>query len=239
MKTLVWFSLLVALAATKPASVKPKNWQDDMRGALPKTTKNGLIDESYRWPNGNVAYEIADTYSAEQRAVVEAAMQEYSDLTTGCITFSPRTSESDYVSFVNYDSGCWSYVGRIGGSQELNYPQWCLDEHGPTMHEMYHALGFFHEQSRTDRDDYVTIVWDNIDPEYWYAFDKYDADYISPFGQPYDYGSAMHYDAYAFSINGEPSIVPTDPNAEIGQRLKLSDIDIAKLLAMYNCPGKK
>ncbi|MBD5001990.1 hypothetical protein GUF49_10645, partial [Xanthomonas citri pv. citri] len=51
----------------------------------------------------------------------------------------------------------------------------------------------------------------------------------------YDYGSAMHYDAYAFSSNGQPTIVPTDPNAQIGQRLALSAIDIAKLKTMYNC----
>ena len=49
-----------------------------------------------------------------------------------------------------------------GGQQEINYPDWCLDSYGSTMHEMYHCLGFFHEQSRTDRDDYVTIMWDNI-----------------------------------------------------------------------------
>ena len=58
--------------------------------------------------------------------------------------------------------GCHSHVGKITGKQNINYPQWCLDNYGSVLHEMLHALGFFHEQSRSDRDDYVTIMWENI-----------------------------------------------------------------------------
>jgi len=82
-----------------------------------------------------------------------------------CITVRTLLNDSHiYPSpFLSYDTGCWSYVGMQGGKQEINYPDWCIDQYGSVLHEMYHALGFFHEQSRFDRDDYVTIVWDNID----------------------------------------------------------------------------
>ena len=39
-------------------------------------------------------------------------------------------------------------------------------------------------------------------------FLKYDASTITSFGLPYDYGSVMHYEEYAFSKNGEKTIVP-------------------------------
>ena len=57
-----------------------------------------------------------------------------------------------------------SFSGRIGGAQEINYESpGCLTRYGTIQHEMYHALGFHHEQSRTDRDDFVTINWENIE----------------------------------------------------------------------------
>ena len=83
-----------------------------------------------------------------------------------CIKFVPRTSESVYLRIYN-GVGCWSYVGmnRAPGPQDVSIMigSWssCLYQ-GTIMHELTHAIGFWHEQSRFDRDDYVTINWDNI-----------------------------------------------------------------------------
>lgn len=75
------------------------------------------------------------------------------------------------------------------------------------MHEIMHALGFYHEQSNPKRDSRVTILYQNIIPEYRYAFDKLSSDVVTSFGVPYDYESVMHYSAYAFSANERPTIV--------------------------------
>ncbi|CAO2593412.1 Meprin A subunit beta, partial [Lemmus lemmus] len=57
---------------------------------------------------------------------------------------------------------CWSSVGNWHiGKQELSIGEYC-DRIATVQHEFLHALGFLHEQSRSDRDDYVTIVWDRI-----------------------------------------------------------------------------
>lgn len=61
------------------------------------------------------------------------------------------------------NTGCWSSVGRQGGKQDLNLQSGnCLKKVGTAEHELMHALGFTHEQNRYERDEYVTIKWDNI-----------------------------------------------------------------------------
>jgi hypothetical protein len=244
MKFLLLTACLIASALAGPHALRKDNpdergpyYQGDIKGPLPKMNKNGLIDESFRWPGGVVPFEIDGSISAAQETNIRAAMAEYDSITNGCIRFTDRAGEADYVRIVYQEEGCWSYVGRLGGMQNINYPTWCTDSHGSTMHEMLHTLGFYHEQSSSNRDDYVTIIWENIKPDEQYNFDKYDDTYITDFGYPYDYGSVMHYSAYAFSDDGEMTIVTKDPAYQdvIGQRIGLSAIDLDKLLAMYNC----
>ena len=60
---------------------------------------------------------------------------------------------------------CWSYIGRLywqKGPQILSLGQRC-NKKGIIMHELMHAVGFWHEQSRPDRDQYVEVLWENIE----------------------------------------------------------------------------
>ena len=97
-----------------------------------------------------------------------------------------------------------------------------------------HALGFYHQQSTTDRDDYVKIVWDNIQPGHEHNFNKYNESFVTSYGIEYDYGSVMHYSKKAFSKNDEDTILSLKPNVTLGQRKGLSERDVQKLQLMYD-----
>ena len=57
---------------------------------------------------------------------------------------------------------CYSYVGRIFGNQTVSLDNDCLYSDA-IKHELMHAAGFYNEQSRTDRDNYVKINYANIE----------------------------------------------------------------------------
>ncbi|KAI6236084.1 Metalloendopeptidase [Aphelenchoides besseyi] len=100
---------------------------------------------------------------------------------------------------------------------------------------MLHCVGLFHEQSRSDRDSYVNILYNNIQPGMQSQFEKYSPVTIQNLGTSYDYSSIMHYGPTAFSRNGLPTIVPKTQNAQIGQRHGFSQTDVYKINTLYEC----
>ncbi|CAM4759723.1 unnamed protein product [Rotaria magnacalcarata] len=135
---------------------------------------------------------------------------------------------------------CSSYVEQNTGyvfnrTVTLQYPG-CIDA-GRIMHELLHALGFLHQQSRSDRDTFVNINYNNIVPGYEGNFQKYRGDQEDALNIQYDYGSVMHYPRDAFSKNGQTTIEPLQSNVTIGQRITLSANDIQEVRNFYNCTG--
>nr|XP_022908393.1 zinc metalloproteinase nas-13-like [Onthophagus taurus] len=169
--------------------------------------RNGLIDTRYRWTNNEVPYELDPAFNEEEAAAIHEAVKEIANVS--CVTVRPRRAgEQNYVYVTGTDTGCWSWVGMLRGRQELNLQRRGCIWHEIIVHEFLHAIGFYHEQSNYNRDDHVTILWENIIRGMEHNFDKFGEDYITTFGQPYDYGSIMHYHETAFTNNGEPTIVP-------------------------------
>ncbi|GIY85431.1 zinc metalloproteinase nas-15 [Caerostris darwini] len=167
------------------------------------------------------------------RITVALAAMEFARNT--CVRLVPRSNETDYVSLFR-GNGCYSMVGRMGGEQKLSLANAC-DQVGIVIHEFMHALGFWHEQSRIDRDKYVTILWDNILPGTENNFQKYTSYVQQTLDEEYDYASLLHYSRRAFSRNSLPTVEPKNivGNFIIGQRFGFSRTDIRKINKLYNC----
>ena len=186
-----------------------------------------------RWPNGVVPFELTEDLPLMTKlASLEAISlwQQKTNVQFIELTSKNREIYSDYLSFVPASgTTCSSFVGRQRGKQVINLAPRCNTMN--TVHEIGHALGLWHEQSRADRDGYVIILWENIDEDHRFNFDQHLSD-----GQDYgvyDYQSIMHYGPYNFSKNGKKTMIPVMDNIEIGQRDHLSDKDIAAVNGMY------
>ncbi|XP_043938681.1 low choriolytic enzyme-like isoform X2 [Protopterus annectens] len=188
---------------------------------------------SCKWPaskNGKVVvpYVIASEFTREEQAIIKRAMREFSQKT--CIVFSPRKSQRDYISIQSL-GGCFSYIGRVGGEQPVSLQRHGCVYTGTVQHELLHALGFHHEQNRSDRDNYVDIIFGNIIRGLEYNFRKVDTNNLET---EYDYYSVMHYGRTAFSKNGEATIIPKpDPNVPIGKAYRFSSGDIYRVNKLY------
>ncbi|PSN57976.1 Low choriolytic enzyme [Blattella germanica] len=119
--------------------------------------RNALTLKTFLWPNGVVPYAFHSNYTDEEKEKVLTAMEGIQDKT--CVKFVPHKSETEYIEFGKVPNmGCAAMVGLRpgrGAPMVVNYqaPE-CLQEAGTIQHELLHVLGLFHEQTRTDRDEY-------------------------------------------------------------------------------------
>ncbi|XP_061669936.1 hatching enzyme 1.2-like isoform X1 [Syngnathoides biaculeatus] len=195
-------------------------------------TVNGCL-----WPKGsnglvNVPYRISRQYSPQERQRIVNGLQSFAEST--CIRFTPRNGQRNFVD-IQSRTGCYSFVGRRGRGQVVSLSrQGCIFRQ-TIQHELLHALGFDHEQSRSDRDQHVRIILENVSPGMAGNFRKINTRNL---GTPYDYNSVMHYGRLAFSRNRRPTIVPIpDNNVPIGQATRMSPTDIRRVNLLYGCSG--
>ncbi|XP_055005184.1 meprin A subunit alpha-like isoform X2 [Boleophthalmus pectinirostris] len=197
--------------------------------------RNALIDKRYRW-KFPIPYILGDDLDLNAKGCVHHAFEMYR--LKSCVDFKPYEGEQTYIKFEK-KGGCFSSVGDQQNGQILSLGAGC-DHKAIVEHELLHALGFYHEQSRTDRDDYVDIWLDQVTDGLQHNFNKYNDDFITDQNTPYDYESVMHYRPFSFNKNESiPTITTKIPEFYyvIGQYRDFSELDTRRLNRMYNCSG--
>jgi astacin len=218
------------------------------KGINPKSLTRGVaIFGNMKWPNNVIPYDISAITNANDQKTITDAMNKLmydvgtpianSQQRTACVFFRPRQSTDKNYFKIQYGNGCSAHVGHVTGIQ----PTMTLQQNGcfyskTIQHELMHVIGFFHEQSRPDRDDFLQINLQNVESSMAHNFNKYTwGATVFNQGSTYDYASIMHYDTTAFSMNGKPTMVPRKAGAVIGKAEALSPMDIAEVRHLLGC----
>lgn len=181
-----WLSLLVLQTAfvglAALADSDPARSQADAAKPLP-------------WPGGVIPYDISKL-NADQQKLALRAMQRW--LNTGAnIHFVQRSNQVEYVHFTGKTNAGnnTSHVGfKRGERSDINITAfWWRDLEWMPAHELGHVLGFQHEHQRWDRDEYLTVHFENIKPGRAHDYDQIAKTNWLVTSLPYDYKSIMHY----------------------------------------------
>jgi hypothetical protein len=219
-----------------PPPVLPKSSDGSRGGGAARCDRTpagaGTASAAALWQSRQVPYVFDSGLPQSVRNTVMKAMADFSAGT--CIRFLRQTTETAYLRVFS-GTGCYSMVGRTGSRQDLSLGPGC-DYKGTAIHELMHAVGFYHEHNRSDRDEAVTVNLDNVKPAYQSQFHK-----IGPADNRllggFDQDSVMIYGNKAFSANGQDTLVAkngrplTDPYHKTG----FSPSDVAGVRSLYGC----
>ncbi len=154
------------------------------------------------WEDGVIPYKVSDNMPQPFKDLIARAVNHINTHTNLCMRVWTR-SQSNYIEFIpvkNKPYSGSSPLGKTGGRQAVELDIFdttfnTIASFRTVVHESMHAAGFIHEQSRSDRDDFVEILPDNIDNDMGYNFDK---DAFSRNLTAYDFQSIMHYNRRSF-----------------------------------------
>ena len=198
---------------------------------LDELLKNKVIKQAKptKWTGGVIPY-VIDEGLANEEQVLDAI--EYLNLQTNIRIIPRQNEEENYVRVTLGRQDCYAYAGMIGGMQEIFLTPRCGIRE--ILHEFMHTIGFFHEQTREDRDRYVKINWENIDDAHKPQFKKIPDDFLGVYGRPFDFESIMMYHSFTFAMTpDEPSLTTADDEIISPSTNLLSEEDIFRVNMAY------
>ncbi|GMS90911.1 hypothetical protein PENTCL1PPCAC_13086, partial [Pristionchus entomophagus] len=204
-----------------------------------RSRRQALKDAGYSWGTVNpvIPFSYSVGYDETRRPTIAAAMKFWEDNT--CVRF--KEVNEGYRVEVRESAGCSSYVGKINdrsGTQGLNLGAGCMGV-GTICHELSHTFGFFHVQSRFDRDQYVDIDFKNILQSDKHNFELEPEDKTLLQDIPYEFGSIMHYYHKDFAIDENVPAMYAKPAYKIYQEAMMGRLptfyDILGVNKHFNC----
>jgi astacin len=210
-------------------------WQGDIVLGTPGKMGRAsavVTGQRFRWTDNVMPYVIDD--DVPDRARVEGAIRHWNERTV--MRMVPRTGEANYIQFRRRNGfACSSNVGMIGGRQFINLPDNCAL--GSVIHEIGHAAGLYHTQSREDRDLYIRVNEDGIqrDSLSQYARQLTASEDVGT----YPFESIMHYNTTGFALPGETAMTTVPAGIPLGQRDGLSASDVDTLARMQGARPAK
>lgn len=205
---------------------------DVLLGQLQEKVESGYaaIPTVDYWPSSTIAYHIQPTVVQPERIL--KALSYLSEKTS--LQFIPfEEGMQDAIVFEPIDEHCLSYVGRISGTQPIFISPGCEWPH--IVHEILHALGFIHEHSRPDRDQYIDIHWNMIPALYQSQFEILPEGLVKDWlHYPYDTNSLMHYGSQIFDKSQSGASLTRKDGARIEEPKELSPLDLQKIQDLFN-----
>ncbi|KAK0413240.1 hypothetical protein QR680_006680 [Steinernema hermaphroditum] len=205
-----------------------------------RNTLNGEIDPKVRWETDRpIPYTIGSYINENNANLIREALGIWSNNT--CLSFEENgdATGTTLIKFIS-GGGCSSSVGKQykKSSQTVSVGASCAFI-ATILHEIGHALGMHHTQSRFDRDDFVYIDRGNVYPNLWFNYKKEPEENNYNYGVRYDYGSIMHYGPTSFAMDtNRPTLISKmNPNYHktMGQRVSLAFSDIWLVNLHHKC----
>jgi hypothetical protein len=199
----------------------------------------GISYSQYLWPKVGSQYQIPYiiTSGTGDLTNLNAAIKQFNK-TFSNIKFVARVAQTDYVNFYfdpsNNTGECEATVGRAGGEQAVGGSGGSSNPCalGTILHEMGHTIGLWHEQSRPDRNTYVSVNYDNLIKGSISNFNQI-YDNAQTFGTLFDYASIMEYPAFSFSRNGGPVIESIPAGIPLSNFVGYTATDIDGIERLY------
>ncbi|CEF59693.2 Astacin-like metalloendopeptidase [Strongyloides ratti] len=165
-----------------------------------------LLDQWDPWKVSEIQYFVKSPVKKDN---VKKAIEHIENNT--CIKFKEVDSEfSDKQGLIFLeDIVCSSNVGLINPnkSQPIKLSSYCYDKVELILHEIGHALGLIHEQSRSDRDEYISVDLNNVEDNEKHNFQIMNYSSYRNYSTQYDVKALMHYKPTDFAKNTKKPVI--------------------------------